>query len=434
MRTMEVNFDGLVGPLHHFAGLAQGNKASMRSQGGFSNPKKAALQGMDKMALVRQFGVAQCFLPPHRRPAFGAAKSLGVDLAAPSSVDPEVLSALCSSSAMWTANAATVAPSWDSQSGALSLVAADLSTHLHRGLETQTTLQLLRQALPGALVETLAKGEVSQGDEGAANHMRMAPSLAEEGMHVFVYGADPRDATANAPVKFPARQTKQASEAVADQLGLPSSRCLFLQQSVESIEAGVFHNDVISTAHLDLFLVHEKAFESSHARQQIEEMYASLFNKPLRCLVLPNDEVPLELAVSSYLFNSQLVTSQTGEMILIAPQESASGPVRKWVDKHLMESGVVDRVEFVDLTQSMRNGGGPACLRLRVAMTEEQYEKVPEGIRFTDAKEKELRDWVQTYYPERVSRETLLSASFLHSFTPAFDALEQIIGMQIPLC
>ncbi|MGL0879025.1 N-succinylarginine dihydrolase, partial [Klebsiella pneumoniae] len=68
MSGFEANFDGLVGPTHHYAGLSVGNEASQNNRDGLSNPKKAALQGLYKMKALADRGFVQGIQPPPPRP------------------------------------------------------------------------------------------------------------------------------------------------------------------------------------------------------------------------------------------------------------------------------------------------------------------------------------------------------------------------------
>ena len=45
----EINFDGIIGPSHNYAGLSYGNLAATRNAGHVSHPRAAALQGIAKM-------------------------------------------------------------------------------------------------------------------------------------------------------------------------------------------------------------------------------------------------------------------------------------------------------------------------------------------------------------------------------------------------
>src|SRR5207248_5247403 len=112
--AFEINFDGLVGPTHNYAGLSYGNVASMKNKASISSPKQAALQGLEKMRLLEGLGVKQAVLPPHERPQLATLRALGFRgsdgdvLRGAQREDAALLAAVCSSSNMWAANAATV--------------------------------------------------------------------------------------------------------------------------------------------------------------------------------------------------------------------------------------------------------------------------------------------------------------------------------------
>src|SRR3954451_8692870 len=127
MHSYELNLDGIVGPTHNYAGLSFGNVASMTHKSSVSNPKQAALEGLAKMKFLADLGVKQAVLPPHERPHIETLRRLGFAgkdaevLTAVRQREPGLLSAVSSSSAMWTANAATVSPSADSEDGKVHL-------------------------------------------------------------------------------------------------------------------------------------------------------------------------------------------------------------------------------------------------------------------------------------------------------------------------
>jgi succinylarginine dihydrolase len=193
------------------------------------------------------------------------------------------------------------------------------------------------------------------GDEGAANHMRLARAHGEPGLEVFVYGRG------GGP--FPARQHEQASRIVARRHGLDPARVLFVEQSPEAIAAGAFHNDVVAVANEHVLLCHEQAFaDPTAACAAIREKHPDV-----EIVTVPASAVSLTEAVRSYLLNAQLVTLPTGEMALVVPTEAAdSAAVRQWLETVLASNGPIRHIVPVDVRQSMANGGGPACLRLRV--------------------------------------------------------------------
>jgi len=144
MSAREVNFDGLIGSTHNYGGLSDGNLASSRHAGKTAYPKKAALQGLDKMRHLHDRGLWQGVLPPHQRPFLPAIRSLGYagnDKQVFEKVwkdDPQLARNMMSASSMWAANAATVSPSSDTQDRIMHLTPANLSTMLHRSIEQGT--------------------------------------------------------------------------------------------------------------------------------------------------------------------------------------------------------------------------------------------------------------------------------------------------------
>ncbi|MCK9544346.1 MAG: N-succinylarginine dihydrolase, partial [Novosphingobium sp.] len=350
---VEINFDGIVGPSHNYAGLSLGNLASARNFGADSFPREAALQGVAKMRANLDLGLAQGIFPPHRRPDERWLASLGTNVAdAGESLRANALSA----SAMWAANAATVSPAPDTMDGRCHLTVANLATMAHRSHEWPETLGQLRLAFADAAHFAVHDPVPPPfGDEGAANHMRLCASHGEPGVEVFVYG------TGGGP--FPARQHREASAAVARLHGLDPARVILVEQSPEAIAAGAFHNDVVAVANENVLFVHELAFADR------DGLYARLRERlpSFHLVEVPASAISLEDAISSYLFNAQLVTLPEGGMALILPTEARSNPrVWRWLTEMVEGNGPLRRLIPVDVRQSMANGGGPACLRLRV--------------------------------------------------------------------
>ncbi|WP_295633099.1 N-succinylarginine dihydrolase [Novosphingobium sp.] len=355
MALVEINFDGIVGPSHNYAGLSLGNLASARHLGNVSYPRAAALQGLEKMRGNLALGLAQGFFVPLPRPDAAFLAAVGLEGEAGDS-DRRVRAMAWSASSMWTANAATVSPAPDTADGRCHLTPANLVTMPHRSIEWPETQRQLRLAFADP-AHFAVHGPVPAcfGDEGAANHMRMATSHDAAGIEIFVYG---RSGGA-----FPARQHEQASRAVARVHGLAPERCLFIEQSPAAIAAGAFHNDVVAVANGPVLFAHEQAFaDRAGAEAAIRAALPAA-----EFVTVPASAVSLEEAVRSYLFNGQLLTLPSGEMALVIPEEAwNSASVRTWLDAMLASNGPIRRVIPVDVRQSMANGGGPACLRLRV--------------------------------------------------------------------
>ena len=351
-KLVEINFDGIVGPSHNYAGLSLGNIASASHKGDPSYPRAAALQGIAKMRGNMERGLAQGYLLPLPRPNFSLLERLGVD----EDTDRALRAAAWSASSMWTANAATVSPAPDTADGRCHLTPANLVTMLHRGQEWKDTQAQLKIAFGDrdhfAVHDAVPS---SFGDEGAANHMRFCEGHGSKGVEVFVYGRPGG--------RFPARQHEQASRAVARLHGLDPEACVFIEQNPEAIEAGAFHNDVVAVANEQVLFTHERAFAD---REGAYDAIRAAF-PALEVVEVPESAVSLAEAIKTYLFNAQLLTLPSGEMALVVPsecQESAS--VWSWCEHMLAGNGPIRKVIPVDVRQSMANGGGPACLRLRV--------------------------------------------------------------------
>ena len=353
MGLREINFDGIVGPSHNYGGLSFGNLASARNAGKISKPRVAALEGIDKMRVNLGLGLAQGVFVPHPRPNHRWLAELTATFL---DAEPPLASAALSSSAMWAANAATVSPSPDASDGKCHLTVANLRSMPHRSHEWPVTLKQLRLAFADRS-SFAVHGPVPPafGDEGAANHMRLAAAHREPGVEVFVFGVSGG--------QFPARQHVQASKAIARLHRLDPERTILVEQSEEAIAAGAFHNDVVAVANERVLFAHEKAFaRRDDLIGKLERLVPGFEFVEVR-----DADVPLADAIGSYLFNAQLVSPPGGEMTLIVPGESRETPsVWAWLQRHVASNGPIRRVEVVDVRQSMANGGGPACLRLRV--------------------------------------------------------------------
>lgn len=348
----EINFDGIIGPSHNYAGLSLGNIASATNAGDASGPRAAALQGVAKMRHNLDAGLAQGFFMPLDRPNIAWLESLGCDLA---SAPPHLRAQAFSASSMWAANAATVSPAPDTADRRCHLTVANLGTMPHRSHEWRGTLAQLRLAFAHPAFAVHDPVPLPFGDEGAANHMRLTRAHGEPGVEIFVYGVGGG--------RFPARQHRDASAAVARRHGLSPERTLFLQQSDEAIAAGAFHNDVVAVANERVLLTHELAF------QDRDNAYAAIRAAfpEVEIVEVPAAAVSLADAIRSYLFNAQLVTLTDGGQGLVLPTEARdTAAVWSWLEQHVAGNGPIRRLMPVDVRQSMANGGGPACLRLRV--------------------------------------------------------------------
>lgn len=434
--AVEANFDGLVGPTHNYGGLSSGNQASKANAGAVSNPQAAVLEGIEKAARMARRGFAQGVLPPQERPHLGLLRAAGFSgseadmVAAAAKADPVLLTNACASSAMWAANAATVSPSADTADGRVHLTPANLNAMLHRSIEAPDTQAALTAAFPAAerfVVHAPGPAQPVFADEGAANHMRIAERHGATGINVFVYG---RDGFETPRLSVPARQTRQAGEVVARRHGLDPARCVFVRQSDAALEAGAFHNDVVAVANETVVFAHEQAFADPAGAEDAVRRAADGLCAPRFVTVSAND-LPLSDAISSYLFNSQLVRAPGDNAhTLIAPMEAAENPRSKAVcDALSAGGGPIGAVDFVDVRQSMRNGGGPACLRLRVVLTPDERAGVHPGLWMTDALATRLSAWARARYRDRLSPDDLGDPALLIEARRALDDLTEILGL-----
>lgn len=435
---LECNFDGLVGPTHHYAGHSHGNVASMTHALEESHPKKAALQGLDKMAAMAKLGIPQGFLPPVRRPRLEELRRLGFSgsdaqvISGAFQAAPKLLSAVYSASSMWVANAATVSPSPDTSDRRAHFTAANLASKFHRAVEAQATSANLRSIFAGDLFVHHDPIHSFFGDEGAANHGRLCEAHGLEGIEVFVFG---RSALSPGnfpePTQYEARQTIEASHALASTHALDFSRVVIAQQNPDAIDAGVFHNDVVSVMNENVFFTHQKAFVGQNElRKRVLAMWRA--GRPLHWIEVMESQVPLIDAVKSYLFNSQLVTLPSGEMALICPEECRQvNSVSVYLAQLLASNTPIKRVMYFDLRESMKNGGGPACLRLRVVLNDEQRKSVNPAFWLTPAREKELRAWVEKNYRDSLRFDDLKDPRFFAEVQTTYDELEKILKTKI---
>ncbi len=438
MNVFELNMDGLVGPTHHYAGLAAGNIASTTNAASPSNPQAAARQGLEKMRLLHNMGLKQGILPPHQRPNLNLLHDLGFkgtpaeQLNKAYKTAPELLSACYSASSMWTANAATVSASSDTADQKVHFTAANLVTNLHRHQEADFSKHLLEFIFANSdhfkHHHVLPKSSIT-GDEGAANHNRICESHANPGINLFVYGKKALGNSQVSPSKYPARQTKEACEAIARSHGLDPQRVIFACQNPSAIDQGVFHNDVISVSNESVFLVHSEAF---YDQQQVLRELKEKTNHPLTIIEVTQEQFSVKEAVETYLFNSQLITlPDSNLMMLLAPYECQNNlKVKTYIDNLLNDkTNPINSVHYLDLKQSMRNGGGPACLRLRIPLNENELSAMHQGVLVDNELLDTLDDWVQRHYRTELHIKDLADPQLMNESLQALDELTQILDL-----
>ncbi|MBM7341720.1 N-succinylarginine dihydrolase [Pantoea coffeiphila] len=433
MSAREVNFDGLPGLTHHYAGLSFGNEASTRNQHQLSNPKLAAQQGLVKMKTLADLGFAQGVIPPHERPNVEALRQIGFCgsdaqvVARAAKQAPQLLSAVSSASSMWVANAATVSPSADSADGRVHLTVANLNNKFHRAIEAPTTANLLRAIFRDGnhfSVHDALPQVAMFGDEGAANHNRFSHGYGTPGVQMFVYGRSERGGVA--PTRYPARQTLEASEAVARLHQLDPARTVFAQQNPAVIDQGVFHNDVIAVSNQQALFCHQQAFLNQ------PQLLAELAEKlpGFTAIEVPDNRVSVADAVATYLFNSQLLSKPDGKMLLVLPEEARRhAGVWGWLNELVASGSPIDELKVFDLRESMFNGGGPACLRLRVVLDDAQQAAVNPAVMMNDRLFQTLNGWVERHYRDRLSQADLADPQLLLEGREALDELTKLLNL-----
>ena len=427
MALAELQLDGLPGPTHHYGGLRRGNLASQTHAGEVSHPRAAALQCLAKQRQVLELGLPVALVPPLPRPDLALLRAAGFSgadrtvVAKAAIEEPALLSAACSSAFMWCANLGTVVHERDGAIDRCRIVPANLLATPHRAREAGARARQLRRLLePLVRVDDPLPATPALADEGAANHTRFHGADGRA-LHLFVHGRDADQG--ELPRKHPARQTRAAQAAVARLTGLDPRRTVHARQSPVSIDAGAFHADVVMVGAGDRLLVHAEALHDQAA------VLATLRERQPGLVVreVASGELGLDQAVACYLFNSLLVRTAAG-WTLVAPVESAEGPARLVVDR-LRDEGFVTEVYFVDLTQSMHGGGGPACLRLRMPVTAGGVEWVPASLRLDPQRIAALEDWVRAHYRERLALADLADPLLIEEAARAQDALADLLGI-----
>lgn len=435
MSAVEANFDGIIGLTHNYGGLSFGNIASDENRGEASAPRAAVLEGLKKAKQLADAGLVQGVLPPQERPDVAFLRQAGfsgsdrqiVETAARTA--PELLRNVYSASPMWAANAATVSPSADTPDRRLHLTPANLVTTLHRSIEGPATQRALSRVFQGErfAVHPPLPAQSTFADEGAANHVRLCADHGGPGVEIFVYG---REAGEHWRGQFPARQTREACEAVARAHGLDLTRCVFIRQGQAAIDAGAFHNDVVCVGTLQTLFFHELAFEDKEgALAAIRSAADGLFDPVF--VEVPENDVPISDAISSYLFNSQLLAMPGDDRLMLnAPMESEeTTSTRDYCTRLTSGNGPIGTVNFVDVRQSMRNGGGPACLRLRVVLTEEELSAVNPACILTDDIYARLCAWAEKHYRETLSVADLSDLALMDESRQALDALTGLLDL-----
>ena len=124
------------------------------------------------------------------------------------------------------------------------------------------------------------------------------------------------------------------------------------------------------------------------------------------------------------------MTLPGGEMALILPKESEKSPrVKEFLEETLAKNNPINRLIFKDVRESMRNGGGPACLRLRVVLSDKEAVAANQNFILDEAKITKLEDWVRAHYRDSLRPDDLRDPEFMTESLAAMQALTDILAM-----
>ena len=389
------------------------------------------------MKSLADLGMIQGVLAPQERPDIQTLRRLGFTGSDSTVLEnaalqaPEVFQACCSASSMWTANAATVSPSADTADGRVHFTPANLANKFHRSLEPEVTGRILKATFSNEKYfhhhKHLPDNE-HFGDEGAANHTRLCSNYGHAGVEIFVFGRYAFDNSKPAPKKYPARQTFESCTAIARLHGLSDDGVVYIQQNPEVIDQGVFHNDVIAVGNQNVLFYHQQAFYNTD--KALSEIKYKFGDSPLHFIQVDTTDVSVQEAIKTYLFNTQIITLPSGEMAIIAPTECEESPaVSAYLANLVQQNTPIKQVKYYDVKQSMRNGGGPACLRLRVAMTDQEIDGVNQATLINDSQFERLNNWVDKHYRDTLSINDLRDPKLLVESRSALDELTQLLKL-----
>jgi len=114
-------------------------------------------------------------------------------------------------------------------------------------------------------------------------------------------------------------------------------------------------------------------------------------------------------------------------MTLVVPSECQDNqPVWNWLQQMLAGNGPIRHVKVVDVRQSMANGGGPACLRLRVVA---DPATVDPRFMLDDAKAEAMEKVVAEFWPEQINPADIGSESLAATIRTARAQMLDLLGL-----
>ena len=144
---------------------------------------------------------------------------------------------------------------------------------------------------------------------------------------------------------------------------------------------------------------------------------------------ISDSEIPLKNIIDSYLLNSQLATNGQNEMMLILPEEVKSYETcMAWLDK-LKQISDIKLYDFVNIKQSMMNGGGPACLRLKVVLDENETKELNQNFLMTSDRLDAIKSLIEREYRDNLHPDDLPDPNLLDESRRVLDELTQIFDV-----
>jgi succinylarginine dihydrolase len=149
-----------------------------------------------------------------------------------------------------------------------------------------------------------------------------------------------------------------------------------------------------------------------------------------RSVLATTRELPVADAISNYPFNSQIVTLPDQSLRVIAPIESQEcDSTRRFLERVVAEDNPVTAVDYLDVRQSMSNGGGPACLRLRIVLTGQERSAIKANVFVNHALLRAIDGWIDAHYRDRLGFDDLYDPAFLRDSRTALDELTELLGL-----
>jgi succinylarginine dihydrolase len=305
----------------------------------------------------------------------------------------------------------------------------------HRSIEAETTSKVLKAIFPDTVYFThhapLPAGEYFP-DEGAANVTRFCKDHSGLGVNLFVFGKYTLKSNRQLPAKFPARHAYETTQVIIRSHQLFPDRAIVAQQHPDSIDTGVFHNDVISVSNQNLFLYHSHAFlNMNEVLDDIRRKLEKICDISPLLIEVPQNKIPIAMAVQTYLFNSQIVTIPDGKMAMICPIECQKyDEVTHFLsDLEKNPDYPIEIIHYVDLRESMQNGGGPACLRNRVVLNQNELEAANPAVFLDEKLYSKLIAWINKHYREELKLKDLADPKIVDEGQAALDELTKILDL-----